>query len=251
MYWIFLLSLLTTSCENEFISSLWASAPDFRQIQDTRERKKRFISYFAPIVRSVNRDLLVDRERLIGIKKSLAEGKDISRTDRRFITEQARAYRVKNSGDNVARVEPVTLLELAQALVCHIDAVPQSLALFQAAKESGWGTSRFAQEANNFYGERCYSEGCGIVPLKRARGERYEIKSFASPKDSVRSYIKNLNTLWAYREFRALRCRLGARTGRVAELVDALEKYSERGEAYVTDIKKLISTNQHLLKSSL
>ena len=51
----------------------------------------------------------------------------------------------------------------------RVDIVPPSLALAQAAEESGWGTSRFAIKGNSLFGQWDFS-GKGIKP-KEQRAE--------------------------------------------------------------------------------
>ena len=114
-----------------------------------------------------------------------------------------------------------------------------------AAKESGWGTSRFAREGNNLFGEWCFDSGCGTVPRNRAEGRSHEVKNFSSPKMSVRSYIHNLNTHDSYTDFRDARAGMRA-AGRVLSgltLAEQLSRYSERRLVYVEEIVSLIRTN--------
>mgnify|MGYP002064425563 CR=1 FL=1 len=92
----------------------------------------------------------------------------------------------------------------------RVDTVPIRLALAQAAKESGWGTSRFARKGNNFFGQWCYDEGCGLVPRARGEGRSHEVRAFDSPGDSVASYLRNINTHHGYRELRHARAGLRA-----------------------------------------
>ena len=65
--------------------------------------------------------------------------------------------------------------------------VPSELIVAQAIIETGWGTSRFANEANNLFGIR---EG---------------LKEFKTKCDSVADYIRIINEVPAYAEFREMR----------------------------------------------
>ena len=135
--------------------------------------------------------------------------------------------------------------ELVETLLRRVDVVPVSLALAQAAKESGWGTSRFVREGNNLFGEWCFEEGCGIVPKARAPGRRHEVRSFESPQASVESYLRNINTHPGYRSLRG--ARKAQRETRKdlsgVALARELSQYSERREDYVTEVRNLIIGN--------
>jgi Bax protein len=129
--------------------------------------------------------------------------------------------------------------------------IPADLALVQAAKESGWGTSRFAREGNSFFGQRCNVKGCGLVPGGREPGETYEVAVFDTVDESVRSYIKNLNTHGAYRSFRRLRFRQRFE-GSIPDghtLAGQLPSYSERGVEYLHEIRAMIRVNRPFLDS--
>ena len=97
-------------------------------------------------------------------------------------------------------------------LLRRVDKIPASLALAQAANESAWGASRFAQDGKNFFGQWCYKDGCGIVPRRRVEGATYEVRSFESVMDSVESYIHNLNTFPNYQMLRRIRQQLRQQT---------------------------------------
>jgi Bax protein len=130
-------------------------------------------------------------------------------------------------------------------LLRRINIIPSSLVLAQAANESAWGTSRFAIEANNYFGQWCYREGCGLVPTERDEGLSHEVKNFNSVVDSVKSYLHMLNSGKAYALLRNLRQqRLEEEKPLTGyELAAGLAKYSERGTAYVASIRSLIVAN--------
>jgi Bax protein len=127
-------------------------------------------------------------------------------------------------------------------LLRRVDAIPASLALAQSANESAWGTSRFAKDGSNFFGQWCYDAGCGLVPSKRNAGASHEVAVFDSPEESVASYLLNLNTNRAYTELRSIRASLRARNKEISgeALAAGLRKYSERGDAYVKELRSMI-----------
>ena len=120
------------------------------------------------------------------------------------------------------------------------------MVLAQAAIESAWGTSRFARQANNLFGQWCFAPGCGIVPLHRPSDATYEVEKFPSVGAAVEAYYLNLNTHAAYRALRTIRreSRLQGKTLSGALMVAGLEKYSGRGIHYVEELRSMIRTNQ-------
>ena len=116
----------------------------------------------------------------------------------------------------------------------------------QGANESAWGTSRFAKAGNNFFGQWCYTKGCGIVPAKRDSGTKHEVRKFGNPQQSVGGYIFNLNTGRVYSLIRKMRAEARAKFTDPSgyELAKGLIKYSQRREAYVKEIRSMISYNK-------
>lgn len=210
--------------------------PDFGELPAGPERKDAFITFVAPLLQEENERVLETRARLERLDRATALAPD----DVRWLAQVAERYEVPfDEGDPRAALDPLFL---------RVDAVPVSLGLAQAAIESGWGSSRFAREGYNFYGQRCYQAGCGIVPLRRAAGAVWEVASFESPRASVRSYLRNLNTFPAYESLRERRAQLRVSdevlTG--VELVDGLDSYSERGGDYLVDLRQVILANRLL-----
>lgn len=208
--------------------------PDFRAWEAGAERKDRFFEFMRPLIREENARILERRERL----QSLAAQDQMGWFDRRWLRGLAEEYGLDPEG-----TETDALIE---RLLMRVDIVPVSLALAQAAKESGWGTSRFAREGNNLFGQWCYEPGCGLVPRARGEGRSHEVRVFDSPRDSVASYLRNINTHRGYRELRQARARL-RESGRPLSgllLAEQLHRYSERGQAYVEEIKGLIRYNR-------
>jgi len=207
--------------------------PDFHAYPAGPERKAAFIAYIQPLVEAENARLHLERKWLTELSGKTAPGW----YDRWLLGEMAEAYGL---GGHQASDEA-----FIHELLLRLDVVPGSLALAQAAKESGWGASRFARKGNNLYGERCFERGCGLVPRQRTDGQSHEVQSFPTPFRSIQSYIRNINTHPQYQAFREQRARLRkaglAPSGLL--LADSLGSYSVRGEHYVEEIKQLIHYN--------
>jgi Bax protein len=124
----------------------------------------------------------------------------------------------------------------------RVDIIPVELALIQAAKESGWGASRFARMGYNMYGQRCFKKGCGIVPNDRAEDKVFEVVKFKSVRDSVRSYMHNLNISHAYHDLRTMRFALreNEKVPDGYSLIPGLPLYSERRDAYLVELQDMI-----------
>jgi Bax protein len=198
------------------------------------EKKANFFAHLQPMIEQANNEVLLQREELLGIQADLPE---LSKAQTESLVELTKTYRV----DIKLNSEQQTLL-----LVSKINTIPAALILAQAANESAWGTSRFAREGNNFFGQWCFSKGCGIVPNSRNEGADHEVASFDSPLDSVRSYIRNLNSHPAYQGLRDLRD-LALSQGEKPSgetLAQGLIAYSERGEEYVKEIQSMIRYNK-------
>ena len=202
---------------------------DIAVIQSPAERKQLFIKLALPLILYANERIAADRERLMAIREKIArEGASLS--EQAWLTGLASRYGLETPD--------------LDALVRRVDVIPPSLALAQGAEESGWGTSRFVREGNAIFGQRTYDKGAGLVPKRRDSNAIHEVKTFNGLMDSVASYMTNLNTHDAYDEFR--RIRAGQRAFGVVDgysLVGALNRYSERGEAYVKTIRSIIDTN--------
>ena len=119
------------------------------------------------------------------------------------------------------------------------------MALAQAALESGWGTSRFAREANNLFGQWCFDEGCGMVPDRRIAGAQHEVRSFETVDAAIAAYFRNINSHPVYAPLRDIRQSARKRGGGLSglDMAAGLTRYSERGEAYIDEVRQVIRVN--------
>lgn len=211
--------------------------PDFSSIQDTSERKAVFFGFLRPYVDQVNAEMLLQRSRINDLQAKVGAGLALSRSDKALIDELSSAFEVQPRRRYSA--------EHFSQLLLRIDVLPVSLVLAQAANESAWGTSRFALEGNNYFGQWCFEKGCGMVPGSRRSGAFHEVKSFVSVAESVRAYFMNLNTFPSYRKLRLIRQQL-RRSGQSIDgisLSEGLDSYSERGQDYIDELQAMIYYN--------
>ncbi|MBT5881185.1 MAG: hypothetical protein HOH46_19190 [Rhodospirillaceae bacterium] len=209
---------------------------DLAALRSAKKRKDIFIKTVLPLVLRANNEVRAERQRMLLLlrRDGVRDGAtaSLSKAERTYLDQLAVQYGVA-TGD---------LDELQR----RVDVVPASLALAQGAEESGWGTSRFARQGNAVFGQRTFRKGGGLVPLKRERGASFEVKAFNSLYNSVRSYVWNLNTHFAYKKFREERATF-RHQGQPLDgyaLIGALKKYSERGHKYIDTIRVIMQANR-------
>ncbi len=217
--------------------------PDFSKIIDVRERKKAFFDFIRPGVLHANRQISLKRQFLLDIKTSLVTDiswQDLTSQQRERIDAIAQHYKVKSTVDSMAALE---------GLLAKVDIIPKELVMVQAANESGWGTSRFARLGLNFFGQWCFSKGCGLVPSSRNDDANHEVRVFDSVDASIASYLNNLNTHPAYAHLREIRLELRQNNLPVkAEfLAPGLLNYSERQQDYVVELLQMLRHNKAYL----
>jgi Bax protein len=215
----------------------YGAPPDFAELPIDL-KKREFFEYLTPIIADVNASLARDRQRVQTIRAAFEHGVGPGWSDRRWLRKQSAKLDVPI--DELETGAVLALLERRTGIV------PASLVLAQAAIESGWGTSRFAIEGNNYFGQRCYEADCGIEPLDVGGTPGFGLARFGSVAKSVESYVLNLNTHPEYRAFRIRRQSLrdsGATVTGLA-LVGELAAYSERGSEYVAEVTNIIRSNE-------
>jgi Bax protein len=198
------------------------------------KRKANFLRILLPVILAENQEIRMQRAWLLDC---LQRGMDsLSQRDKQQLKQLAKKYNINKSLNDIA--EQRRLLE-------RVDEVPVALALAQAANESGWGTSRFVRQANNLFGHWTYRRDRGLVPLARDDGKTHRVRIFPSLRLSVRAYLHNLNTSRAYRQLRRLRAILRENHQPLDgdHLAAGLLRYSQRGQAYVDEIRRLIRNN--------
>ena len=204
---------------------------DIADVASVTTRKRVFIKAILPVVLRVNEDILAAREKLQELRDILDSGMSLNDDQRKWLYEMADRY----------ETDPYDW----DAFMARVDIIPPSLAIAQAAEESGWGTSRFAREGNALFGQYTFAAANGMLPEERASGRQHLIRAYSSLVDGVRSYMHNLNYHRAYGEFRASRKWLRDRAKPIDgdKLAGELLRYSERGAKYVKTLRTIMRAN--------
>ena len=200
---------------------------DLDNLQSVQLKKETFIKIVLPLIVAENEKILDDREKL----KLLTEKKFTSDLEKQWLRQKLLEYKVKKGN--------------LDELMHRMDMIPVSIALAQAAKESGWGTSRFALEGNAIFGQWTW-DGQGIAPLKRDGGKNHKILKFPILRASVKAYKNNLNTHKSYSKFREKRKSLRSKNKKITglALTDTLKNYAQTGSEYTKILNQIITQNR-------
>ena len=198
---------------------------DLDTIKSVREKKETFLQILLPLIVAENEKIIKDRKYLLKILKNTK-----TEESQKWLNSKFNIYKVKDRN--------------AKELLKKIDIVPTSIALAQAAKESGWGTSRFALEGNAIYGQWTWN-GDGIEPLEKTKNQNHQILKFPLLRASVKAYITNLNTHRGYKSFREKRAELRKKNMKLTgiKLIHELENYAQTGKEYTKILEKIIKQN--------
>jgi Bax protein len=192
-----------------------------------------FVEFIALQADIANVQIAEDRQQLLSLYRQFNHHRPISAFSSLWLQNLAKSYKIVNP--------EFTRDSTWQTLIERVDIIPESLVVAQAIEESGWGQSRFAQAANNYFGQQCYRDGCGLSPQGNDNAN-FQLRKFPDALSSVKSYMNNLNSLNAYEHFREHRYELRnddkPLTGLV--LIGTITSYSERGNDYIDTIRTII-----------
>ena len=196
-------------------------------IENVKKRKELFIQIILPLILEENKKIRLERKTLFAILNK----NNNSEAERNWLKSKFKQYGVVN--------KDLTTLKI------RMDEIPVSLAIAQAAKETGWGTSRFAQQGNALFGQWTY-DGEGIKPAGAEAGENHKVMKFKILRASVRAYQRNLNTHKSYKKFRKVRAIQRDVYGSLnsLELAKYLDAYAATGVDYTKVLKKIIEQNK-------
>ena len=200
---------------------------DLDEIQSVKLKKETFIKIVLPLIVAENEKILDDRSKL----KDISSRKITSDDEKQWLRQKFLEYKVKKSD--------------IEELKIRMDIIPASIALAQAAKESGWGTSRFALEGNAIFGQWTWN-GAGIEPLLKDKSKNHKILRFPILRASVKAYKNNLNTHKGYVKFREKRKQLRNKNKKIQglDLTKTLENYAQAGSEYTKILAQIIVQNR-------
>ena len=199
---------------------------EIKKIENIKKRKNLFIQIILPLVIKENNNIKLDRKKLFSI---LNKSKN-TKVEKTWLNSKFKQYGVANKDLSTLKI--------------RMDEVPVSMTIAQAAKETGWGTSRFAQEGNALFGQWTWS-GEGIKPSAADTDSTHKVMKFKILQASVRAYQRNLNTHSSYKNFRSARAELRDEGKKLDSLIltKYLDKYAEIGEEYVRVLQQIIKQN--------
>ena len=199
---------------------------EIKKIENTNKRKNLFIQIILPLIIKENNSIKLDRKKLFSV---LNKNKN-SRAEKSWLNLKFKQYGVVNKDLSTLKI--------------RMDEVPVSMAIAQAAKETGWGTSRFAQEGNALFGQWTWS-GEGIKPSDADNDSTHKVMKFKVLQASVKAYQRNLNTHSTYKNFRSARAELRDEGKKLDSMIltEYLDKYAETGKEYVRILQQIIKQN--------
>ncbi len=199
---------------------------EIKMIENTNQRKEFFIQIILPLILQENNNIKLDRKRLFSIINK-SNNTDL---EKKWLEKKYKQYGIPSKDLSTLKI--------------RMDEIPVSLAIAQAAKETGWGTSRFAQEGNALFGQWTWS-GEGLKPKDSEKNEGHKVMKFNVLQASVRAYQRNLNTHSSYKNLRKARAELRDRGKPLDSLILAkyLNEYAETGEKYVEVLQQIIKQN--------
>jgi len=200
---------------------------EIKKIENTKKRKDFFIQIILPLILKENNNIRLDRKKLFSI---LNKNKN-TKAEKKWLVLKFKQYGVVNKDLSTLKV--------------RMDEIPVSMAIAQAAKETGWGTSRFAQEGNALFGQWTWS-GEGIKPASADDNSTHKVMKFKILQASVKAYQRNLNTHSSYKRFRSARAEFRDEGKNLDSIVLAeyLDKYAETGKEYVKILQQIIRQNK-------
>jgi len=199
---------------------------EIKMIENTKKRKEFFIQIVLPLILKENNNIRLDRKTLFNIINK----NNNTKIEKKWLKNKFKQYGIPSKDLSILKI--------------RMDEIPVSLAIAQAAKETGWGTSRFAQEGNALFGQWTWS-GEGLKPKEADENKGHKVMKFNVLQASVRAYQRNLNTHSSYENFRLARAQLRDSKRPLDSIIlsQFLKNYAETGNQYVEVLQKIIKQN--------
>lgn len=221
------------------------AVPNFSGYTDVTEKKRAFFAYLQPEIQRQNEIVLKEREMVFELQEVFLKQQQFNQHQQEVFDKLVTKY--KFTGDKELALE-----QTLETLIRRVDIIPEALVLVQAANESGWGASRFAQQGYNFFGLWCFKKGCGFVPKQRNDGAVHEVAKFRDLSHAVMTYVRNLNRHYAYKDLRLIRQELRQQQKPVTAraLAAGLSSYSERGQEYIDELLSMLRVNRKHMETA-
>jgi Bax protein len=212
--------------------------PNFSIITSVIDKKRAFFGYLQPEIQRQNAIVLKERDMVLALQ-------DVYKQTQKFNEHQQKVFNKLADKYQLSGKRALPVIDTLNKLVRRVDVIPEALILVQAANESGWGVSRFAQQGYNFFGLWCFKKDCGFVPKQRNDDAVHEVAKFKDLPHAVMTYIRNLNRHYAYQELRDIRSDLRASNQPITAkaLAQGLSSYSERGQEYIDELLSMLRVN--------
>jgi len=237
--------ILMASCarkseRHDIIEPSHIQAGDITTEKKIPQTHKEFLARFLPEIQKANNRILIQRNKALDIRDTLETDDQLSKFNINELNKLLLQYRL----DRLESDPPPPAEQLSssiQQLLKRADIIPIKLVMAQAIIESGWGSSKFAKEGNNYFGVHCYTEGCGVKPAGNDSA-KFFVKTYPSEMAGIEDYLWILNTGHAYKDLRKTRQELREEGKNIDALAMArgLESYSIKGEAYVNMVSNII-----------
>ena len=206
--------------------------PDFANIQDIKEKKKAFIEYMLASILNANKEICAEKAEVKKLNITMQKNKEFNSIQQTKLEKYRIYYKIKDAH---------TAQEQLDLLDVKIGTAPTSFILAQAILESGWGSSRFAKDYNNYFGLHCFEDNCGV----KASGADVYLETFINATQSVLGYYHRLNTGTKFKNFRETRQKVYHERLSASKLLDTLEDYSElEGDEYKIRLENVINHNK-------
>jgi Bax protein len=221
------------------LDSSTKDVPSFSSYADVVEKKRAFFAYLQPEIKRQNEIVTKERQMVFALQTVFLQQQQFDQHQQQVFNKLVAKYQF--SGDKALSLE-----QTLDMLTRRVDIIPEALILVQAANESGWGASRFAQQGYNFFGLWCFRKGCGFVPKQRDEDAEHEVAKFRDLSHAVMTYIRNLNRHYAYKDLRVIReaLRQNDKPVTAKALASGLSSYSERGQEYIDELISMLRVNR-------
>ena len=213
--------------------------PSFANYANVIEKKRAFFAYLQPEIQRQNEIVTKERQMVLALQGMFLQHKKLNKHQQQVFNKLIAKYQF--SGD-----KELSLERTIEMLIRRVDSIPEALILVQAANESGWGASRFAQQGYNFFGLWCFKKGCGFVPKQRDDDAKHEVAKFTDLSHAVMTYMRNINRHYAYKDLRMIRenLRQDGKPVTAVALASGLLSYSERGQEYIDELRSMLRVNR-------